>query len=320
MATTNITFDDKVLGQANALPENKKLTFQNANEIKTVVNNNATELDTTTSLANSTAATVNALDGTNIELIKGGGVTLTQAVSENSNLSLQSVTDNGNLTTNPIVTPSVNGAAITSSGSGNLYLNDSGSYDAVSSDVTSVNGQTGVVVLDGTNIELITGGGVVIDAAITSLESDKVELGGDIGGTITSPTINNNAITNAKLADIPTNRIKGRSTSGNGDVEDLTVPQTKLMLSLDQVDNTSDLNKPMSTAVADALNLIDLDLINLDANITANETAIINNTVAINERIPINVGTTYTTDALATVTQAEYDALTPNATTIYFIV
>jgi methyl-accepting chemotaxis protein len=47
MATTNITFDDKILGQANALPENKKLTFTNANEIKSVVNNNATELTST---------------------------------------------------------------------------------------------------------------------------------------------------------------------------------------------------------------------------------------------------------------------------------
>jgi trimeric autotransporter adhesin len=47
MAATNITFDDKILGQANALPENKKLTFANANEIKSVVNNNATELTST---------------------------------------------------------------------------------------------------------------------------------------------------------------------------------------------------------------------------------------------------------------------------------
>ena len=47
MAATNITFDDKILGQANALPENKKLTFTNANEIKSVVNNNATELTQT---------------------------------------------------------------------------------------------------------------------------------------------------------------------------------------------------------------------------------------------------------------------------------
>jgi len=33
-----------------------------------------------------------------------------------------------------------------------------------------------------------------------------------------------------------------------------------------------------------------------------------------------NIGATYTTDSVATVSQTEYDALTPNATTIYFIV
>tara|TARA_R100000951_G_scaffold101974_1_gene93857 strand:+ start:1044 stop:2300 length:1257 start_codon:yes stop_codon:yes gene_type:complete len=49
MAATNITYDDKILGQANALPENKKLTFTNANEIKSVVNNNANELTSTQS-------------------------------------------------------------------------------------------------------------------------------------------------------------------------------------------------------------------------------------------------------------------------------
>lgn len=90
-------------------------------------------------------------------------------------------------------------------------------------------------------------------ATNTTNIANKVELGGDIGGTITTPTINNQAVTNAKLANIPTNRIKGRATAGSGVVEDLTVSQTKTMLSLDQVDNTSDLDKPISTAVATAL-------------------------------------------------------------------
>ena len=121
--------------------------------------------------------------------------------------------------------------------------------------------------LDGTNIELIKGGGIFIDDAVIDIESDllnKVELGGDIGGTVSAPTVNSGAITNAKLADIPTNRIKGRASSGNGEVEDLTVPQTKTMLSLDNVDNTSDLDKPISTATATALNTLDFDLIALD--------------------------------------------------------
>ena len=290
MAATNITFDDKILGQSNALPENKKLTHQNANEIKSVVNNNATEL--------------NSLDGTNIELIKGGGIYIDDAIVDLQNLTLQEITDNGNLTNNPIVTPSINGASITSAGDGNSYLANDGTYKAVSNAVDSVNGQTGVVVLDGTNIEVIKDGGLYIDDVIVSLQNTKLDLGGDIGGTFDVPTINDEAITNAKLAHIPTNRIKGRASSGNGDVEDLTVPQTKAMLSIDNVDNTSDLDKPISTATAAALNTLDLDLTNLD-----------------NAKISKNVGTTYTTNALTTLSQAEYDAIdTPDATTIYFII
>ena len=42
--------------------------------------------------------------------------------------------------------------------------------------------------------------------------------------------------------------------------------------------------------------------------------------ITADNSIQKNVGTTYTTNSLTTVTQAEYDALTPDATTIYFIV
>lgn len=286
---TKITYTDKVKSVNLPNPDNEKFSATDANEIKTVVNNNATEL--------------NSLDGTNIELIKGGGIYIDDAIVDLQNATLQDITDKGNLTNNPIVTPSINGAAITSSGDGNSYLANDGTYKAVSSPVDSVNGETGSVVLDGTNIEVIQGGALFIDDAIMSLQDTKLDLGGDIGGTVTNPTINDEAITNAKLAHIATNRIKGRSAAGNGDVEDLTVPQTKSMLSIDKVDNTSDADKPISIATADALNILDLDLTSLDS-----------------AKISKNVGTTYTTNALNTVTQAEYDALTPDATTIYFIV
>lgn len=45
-----------------------------------------------------------------------------------------------------------------------------------------------------------------------------------------------------------------------------------------------------------------------------------NNATEINTKIAKNVGATYTTNEITTVTQAEYDALTPVATTLYFIV
>jgi len=237
-----ITYTDKQQGQVNTNPVEKKFTFGDANEIKTVVNSNADDIE-------ANATTLNTLDGTNIELIKGGGI----------------------------------------------FIDDA---------IVALENQTG------SDIDWDSTSGVKIDSKLNAIDSqvltnslNKVELGGDIGGTVSVPVINNQAITNAKLANMPTNRFKGRVTSGNGEVEDLTVPQTKTALSIDQVDNTSDLDKPISTATAAALNTLDFDLIALD-----------------NAKINKNVGTTYTTNALTTVTQAEYDGLTPDASTIYFIV
>jgi len=71
------------------------------------------------------------LDGTEIELVESGGVSVTQAITDLGNADLQDITDNGNFTTQPIVAASINGAAITSSGSGGtLYLDDKGEYTA----------------------------------------------------------------------------------------------------------------------------------------------------------------------------------------------
>lgn len=237
MATT-IQYTDKLKTVDLPNPPEEKFQAADANEIKTVVNNNASELDSVNTLANSTLNTVVALDGSNLELIKGGGVFIDTAIVD-------------------------------------LQAEDS-----------QINSR-----IDLTNVQ-------VLNNATT-----KIEIGGDIGGTITVPTINSQAITNNKLANIPTNRIKGRASSGNGVVEDLTVPQTKQMLSIDNIDNTSDLNKPISTAVAAALNTLDFDLAALDS-----------------AKISKNVGTTYTTNGLTTLTQAEFDGLTPDSTTLYFIV
>jgi hypothetical protein len=64
-----------------------------------------------------------------------------------------------------------------------------------------------------------------------------------------------NSITNAKLTDMVTQTIKGRITAGTGDPEDLSAAQVKTFLALSNVDNTSDVNKPVSTAQQTALNL-----------------------------------------------------------------
>jgi hypothetical protein len=66
-------------------------------------------------------------------------------------------------------------------------------------------------------------------------------------------TIDADAVTNAKLANMATSTLKGRVTAGTGDPEDLTVGQVRTLLSLNNVDNTSDANKPVSTAQQAAL-------------------------------------------------------------------
>jgi len=75
---------------------------------------------------------------------------------------------------------------------------------------------------------------------------------GDVTGA-TALTITPNAVTNAKLAQVPSKTFKGRTTASTGDVEDLTVAQVKADLAINLVDNTSDVNKPVSTAGQAAL-------------------------------------------------------------------
>jgi len=63
------------------------------------------------------------------------------------------------------------------------------------------------------------------------------------------------SITNAKLANMATKTYKGRTSAGTGVPEDVSVATLKTDLALNNVNNTSDANKPVSTAQQTALNL-----------------------------------------------------------------
>ncbi len=77
---------------------------------------------------------------------------------------------------------------------------------------------------------------------------------GTFGGPLCWPAFTpDNSVTNFKLADMATQTFKGRATAGSGDPEDLSVAQVKTALALDQVNNTSDASKPVSTAAQTAL-------------------------------------------------------------------
>lgn len=99
-----------------------------------------------------------------------------------------------------------------------------------------------------------------VQAAVTGGsvgDGDKGDV--TVSGSGAVWTINDGVVSNGKLADMPANTLKGNNTGSSATPTDLTVSATKLMLALNNVENTSDADKPISTATQSALNLkIDL--------------------------------------------------------------
>jgi hypothetical protein len=92
-------------------------------------------------------------------------------------------------------------------------------------------GSGGATTTNAANIgdaQAIAAAAVAAVPSITSLTTDVVAAGPGAAAA----TIQPNAVTNAKLADMATARFKGRTTAGTGDPEDLTGTQATAMLDL----------------------------------------------------------------------------------------
>ncbi len=107
----------------------------------------------------------------------------------------------------------------------------------------AISGQTDVVadstadtltLVAGTNVSLTTNGTtdtITISASTTGIpDGDKGDIVTSSSGSVW--TVDTNAINNAKLAQVATSTIKGRTTAGPGNVEDLTPTQVKAMLNI----------------------------------------------------------------------------------------
>lgn len=138
-------------------------------------------------------------------------------------------------------------------GATNLYFTNGRA--AAAAPVQTVDGQTGTVVLTSSYAPLSHVGdtgaahGVVTTSVAGFMSAaDKTKLNGiatganlyvhpNHSGDVTSvgdgvQTIANNAVTNAKAADMAVNTIKGRITSGTGDPEDLTAAQVRTIINV----------------------------------------------------------------------------------------
>lgn len=92
-----------------------------------------------------------------------------------------------------------------------------------------------------------------VDAAVTAgsvADGDKGDI--TVSGSGAVWTIDSGVVSNAKLASMPANTFKARG-SGSGAPQDMTVAQVRTALSISNVDNTSDADKPLSAAAAAAL-------------------------------------------------------------------
>lgn len=91
------------------------------------------------------------------------------------------------------------------------------------------------------------------DGAGSGLDSDLLD--GQNGSWYQDLTNSTGSLALSKIASIATASLLGRNTTGTGGVEVLSTTTARTLLSINNVDNTSDANKPISTATQTALNL-----------------------------------------------------------------
>ncbi|HYK77309.1 MAG TPA: hypothetical protein VEV16_10050, partial [Daejeonella sp.] len=217
-----------------------------------------------------------------------------------------SVTGNNGITanvTNPGTTPAITlglGAitpsSVTASGNisatgtisgSNLSGTNTGDQNASQVPVTAVSGitstnvQAALVELQGKITTAAAGGLTAVNHDATLTGTGAAGAGNELGiadNAITTSKILDANVTDAKLAtgisgakisgNIPGNaaNVTGTIAIANGGTGATTVTAAKTNLGLDKVDNTSDLNKPISTATQTALNLKE-DVSNKSTNV-----------------------------------------------------
>jgi hypothetical protein len=156
-----------------------------------------------------------------------------------------------------------------------------------------------------TIVQVVVGQVLAGAGGITDLTGDVTASGsGSVAATIAA-----DAVTNAKLANVATATIKGRTTSGSGDPEDLTAAQARAILNVADgaTANASDsaLRDRATHTGEQAIGTVTGLQPALDGKVASDPTGITGADAITN---------------MVSLTQAEFDAIgAPSATTLYVI-
>jgi hypothetical protein len=105
-------------------------------------------------------------------------------------------------------------------------------------------GGGGTGITDGDKIDIFVSGA----GSVWQIKADTITASELADASVDQAALVDKSVTNAKLADAAATSLKGNNTATTAPVADLNPSQVKLMLSLDQVSNTSDTNKPVFTS------------------------------------------------------------------------
>jgi len=186
-----------------------------------------------------TGATANS---TNATLLARSNHTGTQAVSTITGLATVATSGSAtDLTVGTLPAARFNDTAHGARAGGTLHANavaagtagfmtgaDKTKLDAISG--TNTGDQTSIAGITGTKVQFntaVTDGNILYAGDVTTNATHT----GDVTGA-TALTIANDTVTNAKAANMATATIKGRTTAGAGDPEDLTATQVRTLLNV----------------------------------------------------------------------------------------
>lgn len=351
---TKITYTDKVKSVNLPNPANEIFRAVDANELKTVVNSHADDIDNveasiTTIDGDLTTAEVNiATNASNISSNTTAIATKADATTVTA-IDGRLTTAEGSITTNASDISTIEAEQITQNSA--IALNTA-KVGITAEQATILSNTSGVntgdqdisgIATNAANIATNTSDINTLDGRVTTNESNianKANTADVVLKADYSPShsllVQQSSTGSPSVVTVGNDTLIGRKNSAGSQIEDLNATEAKEILLLNNVDNTSDLNKPISAATQSALDLkaTEADLTIAEgniatnaaniatntSNIATNSSNIATNTTNISNKIDKNIGATYTTNALTAVTQAEYDALTPDANTIYFIV